>query len=255
MKTVFVNIGTNPDFLQLTLNKALQTNGQPTLISSTPLTNCEWVDINQFNNSDLVVRFKEFSRLDKVSAPQTTYPSQPGFWFNASLRLYYLAEYLKAENVSCWHLENDNILYEPLGPINSKNIWLPRLTSSSFTWGISYIGSPEALVKYCEAGIKFGSYNDMDAPNLCPDIIEELPIIPGHYNFQEFDVLFDAAGYGQHLGGTNNGHPPGFIDENHIIGPNLRRTNLVWDGKKPSVDGIPLVNLHMHNKTVIKDFA
>jgi len=62
------------------------------------------------------------------------------------------------------------------------------------------------------------------------------------------NIIFDPITYGQFLGGTNNGHPPGFIDKDHIVGKILDPESIKFHENKPTVNGVELVNLHVHGK-------
>jgi len=66
-------------------------------------------------------------------------------------------------------------------------------------------------------------------------------------------MLFDPGSYGQFLGGTNNGHGPGFTDSEHFIGDHINQGKIkkveFVDGC-PFVDGIKLFNLHVHSKNL-----
>lgn len=252
---IFTYIGDKiPDYVQLSINQAAKHNPNYPIyfIAKEPLLNSTWINSEEFNNHSLVKKFNEVSRLDRVSAPQTTYPGDAGFWHNTSARLFYLAAFMEANKLTHQvHLENDNLVYCDLTKLRwaSHAISLPRLTETSFTWGICYIPYYIDIIEYCEFAIEMlqhHPYHDMDMAGLYPNI-EELPV-----TWNE-DVIFDPASYGQYLGGTNNFHPPGFIDENHIAGRELHTRKLTFD-KIPRLDGTPIVNLHMHNKTRIKDF-
>ena len=102
--------------------------------------------------------------------------------------------------------------------------------------------------------------------------------LQGHFN--KFPILpdakhryvFDPGSYGQYLGGTNNGHTPGFTDHKHIIGREIIGENITphfnEEHKKPFVFKQPLqaaeafvqpspekyelFNLHVHSKKLEK---
>jgi hypothetical protein len=90
-------------------------------------------------------------------------------------------------------------------------------------------------------------------------LLPSLPFGEQSQNFDQFNMLFDPASYGQFLGGTNNGHPQGYTEPAHFIGREIisKQIDVVFD-KKPFVvyEGkqIPLYNLHLHNKQIIEKF-
>lgn len=83
-----------------------------------------------------------------------------------------------------------------------------------------------------------------------------LPFGPFSENFQKLQYVFDPTSYGMYIGGSNNSHPPKFIDSNHYVGAALQAglIEIKFD-KVPVIlyneKEIPLFNLHIHNKLAI----
>ena len=100
------------------------------------------------------------------------------------------------------------------------------------------------------------------------EYFNKFPILPDI----KHRYVFDPGSYGQYLGGTNNGHPPGFADHKHIIGRDIIGGNIVpyfdEEHKKPLVfkealqpaeafvqtppQKYELFNLHVHSKKLEK---
>ena len=86
-----------------------------------------------------------------------------------------------------------------------------------------------------------------------------LPEGPFSQNFDKIGYVFDPTSYGMFLGGSNNGHPKGFIDGKHYIGQAIHNKliNVKFDSKPYIVYNnkeIPVFNLHVHNKKSIEGF-
>ena len=76
-------------------------------------------------------------------------------------------------------------------------------------------------------------------------------------NFNEdHHYIFDPGSYGQYLGGTNNGHGSGFIDQKHMIGSAMLAEEINAEfNDRPYVirmDGerFQIFNLHVHSKNL-----
>lgn len=103
---------------------------------------------------------------------------------------------------------------------------------------------------------------------VCPRIRRELPPWGVCANVDLFKSLFDAASWGQYVGGTFQGGPAGAAFPHHWAGPDLlkRRYEIVWhvdenDRRCPYVKSRfgderewKLNNLHIHSKR-IRDFV
>jgi hypothetical protein len=81
-----------------------------------------------------------------------------------------------------------------------------------------------------------------------------LPTIPNFH--EDHHYIFDPGSYGQYLGGTNNGHGSGFIDQKHMIGSAMLAEEINAEfTDRPYVirmDGerFPIFNLHVHSKNL-----
>jgi len=89
------------------------------------------------------------------------------------------------------------------------------------------------------------------------DQVGNLPIITSYTdqisemlydNVSKFKCLFDGAAVGQYIGGTDSGKNDtvGFINETCEFKCN--KVIIEWRDKNPYLNGMPLVNLHIHSK-------
>lgn len=209
------------------------------------------------------------------------------FLYHAFMRLIFVCLAIKKLNLkNVVHAEADNIIY-----MGAEKTFELLLKSGEF--GYSLVSRPDAapgiiffkdaqaadnflnqlisLLKKGEhyiistTGIPFEYITDMNFlyfMYLYNNKFKQLPCLPvGDCadNFDKLKVLFDPAGYGQFLGGTNNGSPPGYINARQFVGLFLQQKLIqVKFDKKPYVEyndqQIPLYNLHMHNKKAIDNF-
>jgi hypothetical protein len=201
-----------------------------------------------------------------------------GFWTLASLRFFYIYEFMKNYDINnVIHLENDVLIY-----YNCKNIidifekqfvYLPFDTFKRNIASIMYIPNHE-LFKIVLDNYDF-SKNDME--NFCniknkTGLIKVLPIFPKTQtnnqevqfvseNFEKFNCIFDAAAMGQYLGGidpkNDSRNTIGFVNETCVI--KYDNYKFVWitinDIKRPFLKigdyEIRIFNLHIHSKKLL----
>ena len=229
-----------------------------------------------------VVRFRELSHIFD--------PGMDRFWISTAERLFYLSPIMKDKKATrALHIENDCPLYtdpnklEPIMHKLYKNCVAfcpcgPTMAAAS----VMYVDSLDAIAFLTEAfieALKMGKEKLVKAmetnqfvtemkilcylQKLYPNRIKYLPILPtGPHSLgvEEFNSLFDPASWGQFVGGTNNGHAPGFATPDHWIGQAIRekKYDVIWEKKQPYVrDGKTgqmwkLNNLHIHCKDIKK---
>lgn len=202
-----------------------------------------------------------------------------GFWALASLRLFYLYEFMKQSGIqNVIHLENDVLIYyhcdSMIDCFDRQYVYLPFDTFDRNIASIMYIPS-SAIFKNILDNYDF-SKTDMANFSIIQrekGFIHNFPIFPTLKTNPEFEFvtqnyelfngfIFDAAAIGQYLGGVDPRNIPGdtrgFINETCIVKYNLY--HFVWkniDGiQKPFIviDGIeiPIFNLHIHCKNLAK---
>lgn len=215
-----------------------------------------------------------------------------GFWFKASERFFYLEELMRDYNLfNVVHLESDNLLYVDLSDI--KEVLSEYVIAATFSHddrcipGFIYFSAPQiitelvkCMVENASKGLddmysiglfrkKYGELFIKTLPIIMPDFIKK-NILKDHsgkksltphifsYNFEKFNSLFDAAAYGQYIGGEDprNGSPSGpYIDPFGVINSSLlqyewaednegrRIPYALYEGKKYRIN-----NLHLHCK-------
>ena len=240
--------------------------------------------------SDLINEFNSLSWLKTWGTPNTSHQSPEYFFHRAMERIYYLEAYLSQGNLSgVYHTENDVLIYGDLYDLDetvssTKKIWLTPMGDCQTTFAFVYIPTAEQLTGVCKEFNSLLEYgDDFLKYTYHLDMVNEMSLLhvlslQGHFN--KFPILpdakhryvFDPGSYGQYLGGTNNGHTPGFTDHKHIIGREIIGENITphfdEEHKKPFVFKQPLqaaeafvqpspekyelFNLHVHSKKLEK---
>jgi len=257
------------------------------------LINLKHENIYVLTNEKFFTLFNKFSDKIKLisveSLPDTfNYYSKTtldkkfrgGFWALASLRLFYIYEFMNKYDVKdVIHLENDVLIYYNCNNIidnfDKQFIYLPFDTFKRNIASVMYIPSSEIL-KVALDNYDF-SKNDME--NFCniknkTGLIKVMPIFPKtktdneevrfvSENFEKFNCIFDAAAMGQYLGGIDPKNcatnTVGFVNETCVIKYN--QFKFIWitinDIKRPFLKigdrEIRIFNLHIHSKN-LNDF-
>lgn len=175
-----------------------------------------------------------------------------GFWLNTTYRFFVLADFITHNNISnIIHLENDYVLYcDPLLLINCcsnlKDFMVP-LDANRAIPGIVWIKNSRIINLLIEFISSNNYQNDMlslgDFVNYNEDSCS-FPTLPLDYaikhqlsvsryseHFHEFKALFDAAAFGQFLGGVhwhNNPHDSIFF-QNESSPLLLNSKDLLWN--------------------------
>lgn len=211
------------------------------------------------------------------------YPSQStnAFWFTTLIRLFVLYHFCKRNNINEFiHMEYDNLIYSDMMMLKKlqPSVYFTRVGPHISSAGFVYCNSLIHLDHFISKLIKLLHTDEqlIYANNIVPyfmpisemvmidliyrgtqNIVDYLPTSPfqiGDDHFNDLEILFDGASYGQYIGGTNNGHPKGFCDSNHYVGKNIIDNNIkiIFENQKPYAlyDNklIPIANLHIHSK-------
>jgi hypothetical protein len=204
-----------------------------------------------------------------------------GFWTLASLRFFYIYEFMKTYNISnVIHIENDVLLYYNCDTIakyfDENKMYIPFDTYGRNIASIMYIPSYDVF-KIALDNYDF-SKNDMENFKSIKDItglIDHFPIFNKDddqenceiafvsKNFNRFQYIFDAAAIGQFLGGIDPGNTVdgnvcvGFVNETCVIKYNehvISWSNTNDNIMKPFIQigdiTIPVFNLHIHCKNL-----
>jgi hypothetical protein len=242
------------------------------------------------NNNDikLLTEDSDFKTVDNIFNKKWERYKKNPFWYNTTVRVILLCLYVRNNNLkNVTHVEADNIIFADNVNILSNTFKegefgysneAPYSSAPSFI----FIKDKDAADKLLRLHIKLfekgeqllapyvGQYAGYLTDMAFLDLIYRsgskhyrmLPCLPSGSNSHNFDSLqyvFDPTSYGQYLGGTNNGHPPGFKDSHHYVGHELlsKRIDVKFD-KIPFIihnnKQIPIFNLHVHNKKAIEGF-
>jgi len=215
---------------------------------------------------DLQRRFEAHSRLDTVF--------RGGFWQFASLRFFYLYNYVKMSGLTdIFHIEYDNLIYydvfQAIDPFRSKEMWCIMDAPNRCIPSFLFWKGPAILEQLLMTMIECSALrlNDMESLavfyNSNKELVGALPIVtayvdaidPLYYEHAAtFGYLFDGACVGQYIGGVDPqnaaGNTVGFINETSVIKCN--KMTVVVVNKKPVLNGMPLVNLHIHSKDLAR---
>lgn len=225
--------------------------------------------------------------------------SREGFWFKATERFFYLDELMQQYDLyDVIHMEYDNMLYVDLADLLPvlkcyKNIGATFDAEDRCIAGLIYIAGPQSLhslvtffTEMAARGIfemqaialfkRMHSADDIDhLPIVMPEYVAQYGLRstigqttsnPENYmkHIREFNSIFDAAAWGQFLGGIdprNGKSVPGFINETCLFNPSKIECRWEIDDKGRKVPyaymgnkGYRINNLHIHSKN-LKAFA
>jgi hypothetical protein len=271
--------GALPDYVRFSIQKARETNPDVELDfickDDQPIFeefDVNWVPQDELSDGDVLKEFNNVCDFRRHGTPNTSYPSPELFWHRTCERLYYLDEYLNRERIyDAFHFENDVLVYGDLRDVPTHPLLsLTPMSVDQVTFAFAHIPTPQHTRHMClffnqllEKGEQwlmqnfgFDHVSEMSLLHVahvnnmfCP-----LPTIP---NFNEdHHYIFDPGSYGQYLGGTNNGHGSGFIDQKHMIGSAMLAEEINAEfTDRPYVirmDGerFPIFNLHVHSKNL-----
>lgn len=210
---------------------------------------------------------QEFEKKSKLNSS-----FRGGFWKFAMMRFFYIYDYVVWRGLTdIFHIENDNLVYMDFLPFlehfQKKQMWCIMDSKTRCIPSFLYFKDQEIISKLLSTCIQScsESINDMFAlgkfRNDNKDQVGLLPIIGSYADpidaiFMEyaetFKCVFDAAAVGQYIGGidTRNTTEPtksiGFINEACVI--KCDKAIVEWKNKMPYLNGLPLVNLHIHSK-------
>jgi len=196
-----------------------------------------------------------------------------GFWKYATKRFFYLYTHMMKEGLTdVFHIENDILLYmdflEKLPMFQQKEMWCVLDAEDRCIPGFVYFKTPsilEELLHTCIDCSRAGM-NDMTAlaqfqrgsrgVGCLPIITNYCAPLPQHYTeyAEAFGCLFDGACVGQYIGGVDPRNQPGdtrgFINETTVF--QCDKVTIEWEDGKPWLNGLPLMNLHIHSKDLAR---
>jgi hypothetical protein len=195
--------------------------------------------------------------------------SKDPLWVTSLLRIFYLNAIVQKLKTPVVHFDCDVLIYLPFSEIEShiqSGIYITQHTHKQYAFGYSVITDFEKFHTLCKRIyhlVLTGTDNVQRITNDHPnemtllyhcgkDLISNLPVHPELGSFT--DIIFDPSSYGQFIGGTPNGHAPGFVDPNQLIGSILTKneTKIFVENKLPYVSfngkTFRIANLHIHSK-------
>lgn len=223
-----------------------------------------------------------------------------GFWRYVVERFFLIQEFMQQTGEkNLLHFEYDNLIYADINDYaekfqqlsGAKKILLPADGDTRCIAGIMFIPNAESLKEFCKfynMHCTIRVKNDMlafsDFIDSRPEFCGTLPVVPQSYTAgkselvsqkgikhtkldrfsagaDDFQILFDAATYGQFVGGIDQRNVDGSAkDTSGFINPdsafNMNDFSIEWkeiDGfQKPFIiyknETLPLFNLHIHSK-------
>lgn len=246
----------------------------------------EWVAVDDIPLTAAHTRFKATTLLPGVGYDN-------GFWQWTTERLFTLEDWMRWKGISeCFHLENDNMLYQNISEI----VPFLRKTSPGLSTTCHGIGSKDDAeracfsILYCSSVDALGrfmfflasapsSIDEMsrggaywlDTPEDCSYLATapvgvSLPAERERYRgliedkrFVELGIVFEAAAYGQYLGGQDPQYHkdgPGYMNPECLI--RADQYEYVWrkdelERKYPTITDTcgkvwKIANLHIHCK-------
>ena len=239
-----------------------------------------WKEHIEVLPSETVPLSKRRARFMNASTLDTGFRS--GFWKYTTERLFALSEVLDHLGIDeAFHMENDNMLYARLGDLLPVMRRLyPKLACTNIgdglaTAGFFYVHDRRGLDPFLDFVVENAGLNDMQTlwqfaakhgrGSLA--ILPADPVASAYTDIAEVRQLkgvYDGAAHGQLLGGTDNGHPPGFVNPPSGVGgyeyrwhvddaSGLRRPYVRSKDASLATDGwVPIFNLHIHCKQLYR---
>jgi len=284
MNIILFNFGKNHLYFQDCINQIFNYNNNIKIYfignENQFVNGADFIDINEFNNQDIIKEFKNISFYEDDGNP---------LWRASMARFFYIESFIKQNNLTdIFHFDNDVMIYENFDKIlNNKNDTDENIITATnefnLTCGMMYIKNNnsisklnEKLIQKLQLGVS-GIYNKYPnrGSNLDPFMVNEMtilkiiqeespnllslfPTLPTAENYNQYNICFDPSSWGQCIGGTNCGHAPGWAGEHHYIGREILKDTYkaLFENGKPEVLDLklnkkyPIFNLHIHSKNL-----
>jgi hypothetical protein len=283
MNIILFNFGKNHPYFQDCIDQILKyNNAKIHFIGNEDVftKGASFINIDEFENESLIKEFKNISFYENDGNP---------LWRTSMARFFYIESLIKKINLTdVFHFDNDVMIYDNFNKIliNKKSSDENIITATNefnLTCGMMYIKDNDAILKLNQKlfeKLKLGVdsiYNNYPnrGSNIDPFMVNEMtilkiiqeenesllslfPILPTDINFNQYNICFDPASWGQYIGGTNCGHGPGWAGEHHYIGREILKNKykVLFENKKPEILDLnlniryPLFNLHVHSKNL-----
>ena len=205
-------------------------------------------------------------------------------WYTSILRVYGLKALEDCFNLNSFvHFDSDVIIYKSFKELNNlydfneKKINITKNDKNDLVFGYSYFPNKTLIEKLCgnfdfilenydefkKVYARGGEISEMRmlgiADKINKNLFSYLPILP----YDNHEIIFDPAGYGQYLNGPhkNRGNyifKRRWVSTNHTVGGELKSKRVKLFKKngehkiKYNSKSIPLANLHIHSKNLKK---
>jgi hypothetical protein len=219
----------------------------------------------------LIPKSEKHQQFERGSKLDTTF--RGGFWKYAMLRFFYIYDHMMAHSLTdVFHIEYDNLIYVDftafLSVFQTRPMWCVMDAPTRCIPSFLYFREADILRRLLDTCLESAAKGTNDMMALAEfrnrnDEVGTLPIIKDYVeridtmyslNTDKFNCLFDGAAIGQYIGGVDPRNIPGdtrgFINETTVIKCN--KMTFEWRNKKPFLNGLPLVNLHIHSKDLTR---
>jgi hypothetical protein len=264
---------TIPDFAEVSVRQSRKFHDGPIFFLS--MHKADWFD--KYNVTWLDLKHPQWNYDLIWEWTHTLKPDEGVFWHMTMMRMALIDVFVdtcskvsEKEHIDSTHtlyLEYDNLIYQNtdvLADFCYDKVMYSFVSMTEASPGIMIFPHTDTSSFFFDEFVgechkqKSGRITDMTVLRALGDSlhVNELDQVDSYGGV----LWFDGASYGQYFGGTNNGHPKGFIDPNHYVGkwitnrhifPHMGADNypyVIYQNKF-----IPLFNLHIHSKK-LKDF-
>jgi hypothetical protein len=280
---ILFNFGQNHNYFNDCINQILKYNSvQIYFIGNTDIGNNQvnFINLKELEDDSKIREFKNISFYENDNNP---------LWRTSMMRFFYIEALIRKNNLkNIIHFDNDVMIYDSFNKIiqnikeTDQNVITPT-NEFNLTCGMFYIrnltsitelnsklfeklklGIDGIYAKHPNRGSSLDPFmvNEMTILKIIQEenlnLLSLFPILPTSENYKEYNICFDPASWGQYIGGTFNGNPPGWAGEHHYIGREIlkRKYKILFENKKPQILDIdtnekyPLFNLHIHSKNL-----
>jgi hypothetical protein len=196
-------------------------------------------------------------------------------WITSLKRIFILDSIIQKFNLkNTIHFDNDVLVFHDISEIKhllSAPLYMTPHKLTEFTFGFCYAKETSSLSSLSEEIYKLILLGESKVKELTKDETHEMRLLgyannnhitslPVHPSINEpiNNFIFDPSSYGQFIGGTPNGHSPGFIDDMQLAGScfKLYPPTIRFVDRKPILDfnsnSYKIFNLHVHSKQLDK---
>ena len=281
MNYLFFYLGELPDYFyeSIKIVKYIDSDASIYICNDTE-NSIENTYVLDINTSEYLIEKKE-TILNLFE--NTSFANNP-LWYTSILRVYGLKALQDTFSLNRFvHFDSDVIIYKPFDMLNELHVFneqkinITKNDRKDLVFGYSYFPNNKLIDRLCKnfdsilenydelkkVHARGGEISEMRMLGIVDEndknLFSYLPVLP----YDNDDIVFDPAGYGQYLNGPhkNRGNyifKRRWVSTNHLVGGELKskRIQLSWKNGEPVVrynyKQIPLANLHVHSKNLKK---